>query len=62
MDDDLLWMMLSKSYRGVIKSHTSSRITKNVASDVQVFPNDQGFNSTKLECLESVGNTKAVFA
>lgn len=44
------------------ETYTSGRVTKNETSYVQIFPNNQSFNSTKLECLESVGNAKAVFA
>jgi hypothetical protein len=44
-----------------MKARTSGRIAKNEAGDVQILPNNQGFSSTKLERLESVGNTEAVF-
>jgi hypothetical protein len=44
------------------KARTSSRIAKNEARNVQVFPNDECFNGTKLKRLEGINDTEAVFA
>jgi hypothetical protein len=39
---------------------TSGSVAKNMTLDVQILPDNQGLNGTKLQCLQGVVNTEAV--
>ena len=41
---------------------TAGSVAEAVARDVQVLPDDEGFDGTKLQSFERVLNTEAVFA
>ena len=63
MDNDLLYSY-GHSLPMVVRNdeRTSCRTPKHVAHNVKFFPDDKRFNSTKLERLQCVVNSRAASA
>lgn len=48
--------------KGWLCQRTTGGVPEDITHDIQVLPDDEGLDSTKVECLERIVDTKAVLA